>query len=135
MRNIIIVSIIIVAIVIGMKFFSSNNTSNKKVSIRIRNESSKDIKYFWLGAGGTSNYSEQYSNIKSGETTAYKSVDAVLAAYRKMNFITTDEKQYMETIYPEKHIGKNELEADASYTFVYTIVEEKPVLKIITERE
>lgn len=104
-----------------------------KVHIRIRNDSEVDIENFWLGAGGVGQSTTPYGPIDSGHITEYQAHEPVLANYRKMNFVTVDGKQYLDVIYPEKHVGTPEL-APGNYTFSYAIVGDKPVLTLTKDQ-
>ncbi|MBM7843847.1 hypothetical protein [Herpetosiphon giganteus] len=104
-----------------------------KVHIRIRNDSDIDIENFWLGAGGVGQETTPYGAISSGHITEYQAHEPVLANYRKMNFVTVDGKQYLDVIYPEKHVGTPEL-APGYYTFSYALVNDKPVLTLTKDK-
>jgi len=107
--------------------------NGEQVQIRIRNDSDRDIEHFWLGAGGFGGSSFAYGAIPRGQTTPYQSFAPVLANYRKCNFITADGRQYLDTIYPERHIGSAEL-SPGRYTFAYDIVNDEPVLTLIQDQ-
>lgn len=92
-----------------------------RIRIRIRNDSDQDITNFWLGAGGPGASTAAYGNIPVGNATSYRSFEPVLAQYRKCNFVTADGTRYLDTIYPEEHLGTPEL-SPGSYTFAYRIV-------------
>lgn len=133
MKNILIIGAFIIVGLIVVLIVASPQ-AEESINIRIKNSTSKDIENFWLGAGGTGNSTESYGSIKNGEETRYKSFKPVLANYRKMNFITTDKKQYTDVIYPEKFFDKNELEKGRYYTFKYTITNETAVLTITQDK-
>ncbi len=103
------------------------------VQIRIRNVSDQDITKFWLGAGGRDQSTIAYGAIASGETSSYHSLEPVLANYRKCNFITADGRQYLDTIYPEEHIGSQEL-PPGRYTYAYDIVNGEASLTLIKDQ-
>lgn len=106
--------------------FSCRN-EEERVYIRIKNNSSKNITNFWLGAKTRS-----YGAIISGETTIYKSLKPVTSSYNKFNFTTIANKRYWGTTFAKKDIGYIKLEP-GYYTFSITVVNDTAVLHIINE--
>ncbi len=92
------------------------SSKEPRVHIRIQNHGPEDISHFWLGAGGPNGKTVPYGEIPNGQLTPYREVAPVLANYRKYNYITTKDKRYLDVVYPEQHIGSNEL-APGYYTF------------------
>lgn len=103
-----------------------------QVQIRIRNQSSQDMTNFWLGAGGTGPTPQSYGAIPAGTTTNYRSMPAVLAYYRKSDFLTADGMRYLTTIYPETFLNVAEL-APGSYTFSYDIQNGEAVFELLAD--
>ncbi len=122
-------------IIIGlfMTFLQSSCNDSESVQIRIRNNTGMEIEDFWLGAGGNGPSTIAYGSIEAGETTDYQAVEPVLARYRKLNFITVDGRQYLDTIYFEEHVGSAEL-APGRYTFAYALVNGAAELTLIVDQ-
>ena len=104
-----------------------------KVHVRIRNASGQDWKNFWLGAGGPNKHLEEYGAIASGATTDYIALEPMLAKYRKYDFLTPDGTRFNGVIYPENHIGVNEL-APGYYTFAFDIANGAAVLTLAQDK-
>lgn len=112
--------------------FSGCGDDSENIHIRIRNNTGMEIENFWLGAGGRGPSTISYGSIDAGETTDYQAVEPVLARYRKLNFITIDGRQYLDTIYFEDWVGSAEL-APGRYTFAYTLTNGEAQLTLIVD--
>jgi hypothetical protein len=112
---------------------NATHSSDNRLMIRIRNDSGFDIDNFWLGAGpnGGSTGDTAFGAIAHGATTSYYTVELRLANYHKTDIVIAGVR-YLDTIDPSEYIGKAEL-PPGWYTFVYTFVDDKPVLTIIEE--
>ncbi len=103
-----------------------------RVYVRARNDGPWPIANLWLGAGGPRLHSEAYGAVGIGETTRYHGLKPILAKYRKTNVIVSTGRQYWTVIYPERQVGRLQLEP-GHYTFVYRIVGEQLQVTILRD--
>ena len=59
----------------------------ERVHIRVRNDGPWPWQAMWLGAGGPNGHLHGFGAVDVGETTAYASLPAVLADYRKTDVL------------------------------------------------
>ena len=130
---IIILTSIILGIFLGrflfIEFLKNDNPADF-VNIRVINQTGLKIKKLWIGAqSGT-----YFQDLEPGKSPGnYKQFKPVLSEYRKINFITEDDKKYLETIYPENFIGQPELSKGSFYTLYIKLDGEKVVLDLKKE--
>lgn len=111
----------------------NQTNTDDSIMIRIRNDSSFDFQYCWLGAGpnGGATQTTDYGRIKSGATSRYRHIESIFENYEKID-IVIDGKRYLDTIDPQTEFGVPEL-APGKYTFAYDIVNGETVLTFIED--
>jgi hypothetical protein len=107
-------------------------TPASAVQVRIRNASAVSLQDVQLGVGVEEGGPTRYGSIAPGETTDYRPVQPFLSHYRRLGLVTAAGKRYELTVYPEQHLGMRELPA-GRYSFVLTLKDERPLLRIDAE--
>ena len=120
--------------ILPLAITSCGPMSSSRINIRIRNESDIDITNLWLGAGSGAGGpgSRAYGDIRSGETTPYRSLKPEFGSYSNYNFVTADGRRFVGSTFANDLIGQVALEP-GYFTFAFTIVDNHAVVAILQE--